>query len=250
MRSFVTYHTERRVATITLDSPHNRNALSSPLIHELAERIDEATNDTSLAAAVIAATGPVFCSGADLTERAEPTDQKHSAPQVMEQILNSDLPFVAKVHGPVRAGGLGIVASCDLAIAASSVSFSLPEVQLGLVPAIISIPLGRYTDPRALQRYALTGESFDAHEAARIGLISAASTDLERDVISILDHLRRGHPGALRATKRQLRDVADRDTGQQFDAATETSAHWFATDDAREGIAAVMERRSPRWRVE
>jgi len=259
MSELVHYDLDDGIATITLDSPHNRNALSRQLVAELTEAVERAIADRQVRAGVLAATGPAFCSGADLSERssadvdpkvpgADAPGGDPSAPQVMERLMTCDLPFVARVHGPVRAGGTGIVAACDVAIAATSVTFAIPEVHLGLVPAIISIPISRVLDRRSLRRYFLTGEPFDAAEAARIGLVTQVTDDLDGALERVLGGLRKAHPAALRRTKQLLQEVEGIDATSGFQLAGELSAHWFATVDAQEGIRAVLERRDPTWR--
>ena len=241
------------VATITLDSPRNRNALSRQLVSELAASVEQAVADPAVKVAVLAAAGPAFCSGADLAEQSgagpEPaTAALASLPDVVARIMTCELPFVARVHGPVRAGGTGLVAACDIAIADATVTFAFPEVHLGLVPAIIAVPLSRVLDRRALRRYFLTGESFGAAEAARIGLISAAAEDLDAEMASVLDGFAKAHPGAVRRTKRLLDELDGLALNTGLRLAGDVSAQFFASADGQEGIRAVLEKRPPSWR--
>lgn len=252
MTELVHYEVADGIATITLDSPRNRNALSRQLVSELAAHVERAVGDASVKVAVLAAAGPAFCSGADLAEQSAPAEAGTGAiaslPDVVARIMTCDLPFVARVHGPVRAGGTGLVAACDVAVADAGVTFAFPEVHLGLVPAIIAVPLVRVVDRRSLRRYLVTGEPFDAAEAARIGLITAAAADLDAEMTSILDGCAKAHPVALRRTKRLLDEVGELglDTGLRL--AGDVSAQFFASPDGQEGIRAVLEKRSPSWR--
>lgn len=253
MSELVHYDVGDGIATITLDSPRNRNALSSQLVTELGAAVDRAVADPAVKVAVLAATGPAFCSGADLAEQSggAPTPGAGavaSLPDVVARIMTCELPFVARIHGPVRAGGTGLVAACDIAIAAATVTFAFPEVHLGLVPAIIAVPMSRVLDRRALRRYFLTGEQFDAAEAARIGLVSAAAEDLDAEMSSVLDGFAKAHPGALRRTKVLLDEIGGVDLDSGLRLAADVSAQFFASADGQEGIRAVLEKRAPSWR--
>jgi enoyl-CoA hydratase/carnithine racemase len=248
----VHYDVSDGIATITLDSPHNRNALSRKLIADLQGHVERAVADRSVCAAVLTATGPVFCAGADLRERSEPAGTDTAGgyagmPAILRAILESDLPFVARIGGAVRAGGTGLVAACDIAVAASDITFSFPEVHIGLVPAVITVPLVRKLDERALHRYLFTGELFDAAEAVRIGLITAAGEDVDTALAPVLAGLRRAHPAALRRTKQILHETPRLDVSAGLTFTAELSAHWFVTPDAQEGIRAVLEKRRPAW---
>ena len=242
------------IARITLDSPRNRNALSRQLVSELSHYIHTAIDDRSVRAVVITGTDKAFCAGADLSEQrgiAAPKVGDEPAGRdvrdILLTIMRSDLTFVAAVNGAVRAGGTGIVAACDIALASRSVRFAIPEVRLALPPAQILVPLQRTVDRRALRRYILTGETFDADEAARIGLITAAVDDLDSSLESVLDGLRAAHPGALRRVKRLMEETAPLDPALGLRLAGDVAAEWFAGPDAQEGIAAVLEKRRPSW---
>lgn len=186
------------VATITLDSPANRNALSRQLVTELFEALHAADKDASVKAVVLQATGTVFCSGADLSEAATvPMEEgTRGIVRLQRTIVALTKPVVAKVQGPVRAGGLGLVAAADIAIAADTVSFALTEVRLGLAPAAISLSILPRIDARAASRYFLTGDKFDAAEAARIGILTAAvpAASLDDEVAAITSSLLEGSP--------------------------------------------------------
>ncbi|WP_324783404.1 enoyl-CoA hydratase family protein [Streptomyces sp. H51] len=233
----------RGVETIGLDSPANRNALSATLVRELAGALTDAGQDTGVRAVVLTHTGNTFSAGADLREPPRPD----ALVGLLRQIVELPKPVVARVTGHVRAGGLGLLACCDIAAAATTASFAFTEVRIGVAPAVISLPLLPRTDPRALARYYLTGERFDAAEAARIGLVTAAGDDVDAVLEPVLDGLRRSAPEALAETKRLLTakvlESFDRDAADL----TALSAKLFASPQAREGMTAFLERRDPPW---
>ena len=171
-------------ATLTLDSPANRNALSSRLLAQLSGRLADALADDAVRVVVLSHTGPVFCSGMDLRETrgAGAAEQPVSAlPALLETLWTCPKPVVARLAGPARAGGIGLVACCDLAVAADTATFAFSEVRLGLVPELISVPVLPRVAPRAAQELFLTGEVFDAHRAVRIGLLTRAVPVAELD---------------------------------------------------------------------
>jgi len=241
---------EGGIATLTLDSPANRNALSARLIGELSAHLSVAGLDPSVRAVVIAHTSNTFCAGADLAESAAeggPAAGTARLVALLRQILELPKPVMALVQGNVRAGGIGVVAACDLAIVGQESSFAFTEVRLGLAPAIISLTvLPRLTD-RAASRAFLTGERFDAAEAARIGLVTEASDDPVTALAVVTDAFLACSPQGLAETK----FLTTRSMLADFDDAAahlaETSARLFASAEAREGVTAFMERRPPAW---
>ncbi|MFC4513860.1 enoyl-CoA hydratase family protein [Streptomyces ehimensis] len=243
---------ERGVTTLTLDSPHNRNALSTRLVAELREGLARAADDADTRAVVLTHTGTTFCSGADLTEPA-PTGPEAPAtgPEALVGLLRTVVelpkPVVAVVRGHVRAGGLGLVGACDIALADEISTFAFTESRIGLAPAVISLPLLPRLDPRAASRYYLTGERFGAAEAARIGLITGATSAVDVTLEAILDGLRRASPQGLAESKRlvtaEVLRAFDRDAAEL----AERSARLFASAEAREGMAAFLEKRDPAW---
>lgn len=235
----------RAVETLTLDSPHNRNALSAALVGELAAALTDCAKEPDVRAVVLTHTGTTFSAGADLKDPPDPA----ALVGLLRQIVELAKPVVARVTGHVRAGGLGLLAACDIAAAATESTFAFTEVRIGVAPAVISLTLLPRTDPRALARHYLTGERFDAAEAARIGLVTAAGDDVDAVLEPILDGLRRSAPEALAETKRLLTakvlETFDRDAA----TLTALSARLFASPHAREGMTAFLERRDPPWVV-
>ncbi|MEV0232992.1 enoyl-CoA hydratase-related protein [Nonomuraea sp. NPDC050786] len=240
------------VATITLDSPPNRNALSVRLLADLAERLHWALAEPEARVIVLTGTGSVFCSGADIKEqKASGAPVTASFPEILALIWESPKPVVCRLNGTARAGGLGLVAACDFAIAPLTASFAFSEVRLGVVPAMISVPVLRRVEPRAAAEYFLTGEVFDAARAAEIGLLSRAVPEEELDatVAHYAELLTKGGPEALAITKRLVREVPGMSFEEGLRRMTELSAERFTSEEGQEGIAAFREKRPPKWAV-
>ncbi|MET9814513.1 enoyl-CoA hydratase family protein [Streptomyces sp. NPDC006386] len=235
----------RAVHTLSLDAPHNRNALSAPLVAELAEALTDAGQDTGVRAVVLTHTGTTFSAGADLKDPPPP----EALVALLRQIVELPKPVVARVTGHVRAGGLGLLAACDIAAASTEATFAFTEVRIGVTPAVISLPLLPRADPRALARYYLTGERFDAAQATATGLLTTHADDVDTALAPILDGLRKAAPDALAETKRLLTarvlEAFDRDAADL----TALSARLFSSPQAREGMTAFLERRDPAWVV-
>ncbi|MFD5636528.1 enoyl-CoA hydratase family protein [Streptomyces sp. NPDC127077] len=236
---------ERGITTLTLDSPATRNALSGVLVGELADALTRCGKDGDVRAVVLTHTGNTFCAGADLRDPPPP----EAFVGLLRQIVELRKPVVARVEGHVRAGGLGLLGACDIAVAGEAASFALTEVRIGVAPAVISLPLLPRSDPRALARYYLTGERFDAPEAVRTGLLTASGDDVDAVLAPVLDGLRRAAPEALAETKALLTakvlETFDRDAADL----TALSARLFSSAQAREGMTAFLERRDPAWVV-
>ncbi|WP_448072512.1 enoyl-CoA hydratase-related protein [Georgenia yuyongxinii] len=249
-------HREGGLATVTLDSPANRNALSRRLRTELAARLTEALTDPGTRVIVLTHTGPVFCAGADLTEAGTPDlpgtpngPGPPDLPALLTTLARSPAPVVARLAGTARGGGVGLAAACDLVVAAQTVTFAFPEVRLGVVPAVISAPLRRRVAPHALQQLFLTGEPFGAARAREIGLVDAAPPPqlLDTEVRRFVALLLRGAPGALAATKALLRDPPGGDLAAELAELGRVSREHFASAEGREGVRARAEGRDPAW---
>lgn len=165
----------------------------------------------------------------------------------MRRIVALSKPVVARVTGHVRAGGLGLLSACDISVAGPDASFALTESRLGLAPAVISLPLLARTDQRAAARYFLTGERFDATEAARTGFVTLAAEDVDKALEPVLDGLRRASPQGLRASKELVTATVLKDFDQYAEDLIARSAALFASAEAREGMTAFLERRDPAW---
>ncbi len=237
------------IATITLDSQHNRNALSRQLLADLHRSLDEAES-AQVRAIVLTHRGPAFCAGADLKERASggsaPAD---STPFVsaLERLMDAACPTIAAVSGAVRAGGIGLMASCDLVVVHDSTTFALTEVRIGVAPAIIAVPILRRVPPSRVAAAMLTGEAFDAESARQMGLVTHVSGDVVSTVDDVCDGILQGAPAAVAATKRLLYPVASMDRSAAFADMAALSNELFNGPDAAEGMAAFAEKRPPDW---
>lgn len=241
----VRYEVADEVATITLDSPHNRNALSRALVQGLFDGLDRAEQDEAVKVVLLRSADRVFCSGADLSE-ATGEGMAEGARRIVElqrRLVASPKPVVVRLDGPVRAGGIGIVAAADIAIAAPGATFALTEVRLGLAAAVISLTVFHRMGSRAGSRAVLTGETFDAATACDWGLVTEVAEDVDAAVDTVLVDLRKGHPQGLRESKRvvnaELLDKLDR----RGDEMAELSARLFGSDEAREAMLAFLSKK-------
>jgi methylglutaconyl-CoA hydratase len=249
----VHYQAADGVATVTLDSPSNRNALSRALLGQLSAALDRAGAEPAARVLVLTGADPAFCSGADLAEQrarnqaGEPTG--FPLPEVLRRLWRFPKPAVCRVNGAARAGGLGLIGACDLAVARERASFAFSEVRVGVVPAVIAPACLPKLAPRAAAEYMLTGEVFDARRAVEIGLLNRAVPDdeLDAEVARYAEALQRGGPEALVRTKEVLRELP----GLDFDVALERmqalSRERFASAEALEGMRAFAEKRPPSW---
>lgn len=235
------------LATITLDSQRNRNALSRQLVTELFAALHASDKDDAVKVVLLQATGSAFCAGADLSEAASvPMDEAtRQIVRLQRTIVALTKPVVVKVQGAARAGGLGLVAAADIAIAAESVGFALTEVRLGLAPAAISLTILPRVDRRAAAYAMLTGETFDAARAAEIGLITRAVPDerLDDEVAAVVAALGKGSPQGLRETKRLLVGDLVRHLDDNGEDMAHLSARLFGSEEAREAMQAFLSRR-------
>lgn len=247
--SLVQYSVDRAIARIALDSPSNRNALSAALVGQLSGALTRAADDEAVRAIELTHTGTTFCAGADLRE-ARQGGMASGAGQVTEllrRIVATAKPVVGSIDGHVRAGGLGLVGACDIVLAGPASTFAFSEVRLGLAPAMISLTTLPRMDPRAASRYYLTGETFDAVTAARIGLVTDAVADIDAGTRAVLDALRAASPQGLRETKQLLTPAILAGFGERARELAELSARLFDSAEAAEGMAAFLAKRSPSW---
>jgi len=234
------------VTTITLDSQHNRNALSRRLVAELEAGID-AAEAADTRAIVLRHDGPAFCAGADLKERTDtPAD---SAPfvAILERLMDTERPTIAAVDGAVRAGGIGLMASCDLVVVNTATTFALTEVRIGVAAAIISVPILRRVPAGKIAAAMLTGEVFDAAEARAIGLVTHVVDDVAAQVATLIDGIRAGAPRAVRETKALLGRVPGMDRSAAFASMASLSDELFSGPEAAVGMAAFRQKRTPDW---
>ncbi|MEU0479601.1 enoyl-CoA hydratase-related protein [Streptosporangium sp. NPDC006013] len=246
--SGVRYEVAAGVATLTMDEPENRNALSPSLVDGLGDGLSAAVADGAVRAIVLTGEGGTFCAGADLRP-AGGAVARHTFPELLAMILDAPKPVVARIGGHCVGGGVGLAAACDLSIAAEHVRFGFTEVRLGVAPAMISVvclPKLRRADAAELF---LTGRRFPAARAAEIGLITRAvrAEELGEAVEEVLGELVAGGPAALAASKELLARVPAMDRDAAFAYTAELSQRLFGSPEAAEGISAFRERRPPRW---
>jgi methylglutaconyl-CoA hydratase len=248
----VQYELAGGVATITLDSPRNRNALSKPMRAQLTAALTRAGGDDAVRVVVLTHTGTVFCAGMDLKETAvaKPGEEGvRDLPGILRMISHCPKPVVARLAGAARAGGVGILAACDISVAVGTATFAFTEVRIGLLPAVISVPVLARLDPVAARELLLTGEVFDAARAREIGLINAVTEpdQLDAAVERYVDALLAGGPSALAGTKALLAGRVD-DSESRYADMLALSARQFDSAEAREGARAFAEKRPPSWR--
>lgn len=247
LASLVTTNVAGGVATITLNSERNRNALSARLRSELHAAVVAVLADDQARVVVLTHAGPVFCAGGDLKEAREAgIGSSADFTSVLDLLWSAHKPTIARLAGPARAGGIGLVAACDFAVAADSVTFAFTEVRIGVVPAIISAPLRHRVIGHALHRLFLTGETFDAARAVDLGLLShsVSSETLDEQVASIVGDLLQAAPGALAVAKGLVRVGT---LTAELDAMEELSHRCFESPEGREGVRAFVEKRKPAW---
>ncbi len=245
-------------ATITLTQPEVRNAFSDAVIAEITAAFSEVGARPDVRAVVLAAEGPAFCAGANLNwmrrmadyTRGENLADAAKLAQMLRVIYECPKPTIARVQGDVYAGGMGLVAACDMAVCVDTAGFCLSEVKLGLIPATISPYVIRAMGARAAHRYFLTAERFDAAEALRIGFVHEVVTadQLDARVDVLLKALASASPHAVRACKKLVLDVAEREIDAGLIAATvEAIADIRASDEGREGVQSFLQKRKPGW---
>ncbi len=228
------------IATITLDSPGNRNALSQQLLVDLHAALDEAERNGARVV-VLTHTAPVFCAGADLKERSTGLVDSTSYVRAIERLSTTSTPVIAAVDGPVRAGGIGLMAACDLVVINPSITFAFTEVRIGVAPAIVTAPVMQRCGWSKLAGPYLTGEVFSAERALDMGLVTHVTDDVAGTVRDLCRGILAGGPSAVAATKSLLRATHSMADLQALSEAL------FTSDEGREGMAAFAEKRPPQW---
>ena len=256
--SALTIRYEGHCATITLTQPEVRNAFSDEVIAEITAAFTEVGARTDVRAVVLAAEGPAFCAGANLNwmrrmagyTREENVADAAKLAEMLRVIYECPKPTIARVQGDVYAGGMGLVACCDMAVAVETAGFCLSEVKIGLIPATISPYVIRAMGARAAHRYFLTAERFGAAEALRIGFVHemVAADQLDAKVHELLKALTSASPNAVRTCKRLVLDVAEHEINASLIAATvDGIADIRASDEGREGVQSFLQKRKPNW---
>ena len=246
------------VARITLTMPEIRNAFSDEVIQAITEAFADVGARADVRAVVLAAEGPAFCAGANLNwmrRMADYTREENLADAsklaaMLRTIAECPKPTIARVQGDVYAGGMGLVAACDMAVSVDTAWYCLSEVKIGLAPATISPYVIRAMGARAAQRYFLTAERFTAAEAHRIGFVHevVATDQLDAKVDELLKALTSASPNAVRACKKLVMDVAEREINAGLIAATvQGIADIRASDEGKEGVQSFLQKRKPAW---
>jgi methylglutaconyl-CoA hydratase len=254
----LTQTTQGAIRTITLSRPDVRNAFNDEVIAELKAAFDDASQANDVRCVVLAAEGPAFCAGADLNwmrRMADYTRDENLADagclaDMLHTIYTCPKPTVARVQGDVFAGGVGLVAACDMAISVDTATYCLSEVKLGLIPATISPYVIRAMGARASHRYFLTAERFNAVEAYRIGLVHEVVTAdaLDAKLQELTQALVSASPNAVKACKQLVQDVTEKDIDSALRARTVAGiADIRASAEGKEGVQSFLQKRKPNW---
>jgi methylglutaconyl-CoA hydratase len=251
-------HFDAGVATVTLNRPEVRNAFNDEVIAEMTAVFSELTDRAEVRCIVLAGNGPAFCAGADLNWMKRMADYSHdenvadaaALAHMLRTIYRSPKPTIARVQGDCYAGGMGLVAACDIAVTVESAQFCLSEVKLGLIPATISPYVIRAMGARAAHRYFLTAERFSAAEAHRIGFVHEVveAAQLEPKVRELAQSLVQAGPEAVKACKALVHDVAGKEISQLLiDRTVEGIANIRVSPEGREGVQSFLQKRKPTW---
>jgi methylglutaconyl-CoA hydratase len=257
-RSTIEVHSAEGVGVIWLNRPDVRNAMNDTMVAELTQALEDLEQDPAVRVVVLAGRGTLFCGGGDVkwmqrmgagSAKANLADAQRLT-ALLQRLYTLRKPTLARVHGAAYAGGLGLVAACDIAVAAQDAEFCLSEVKLGLAGVSILPYIARAMGERALRRYLLSAEVFSAAEAYRIGLVQelAMAGELDETVNTLLEQLLQGGPAAQALAKELIGPAAVRPLDQSMTAETSRRfADLRASDEAREGMAAFLEKRAPAW---
>ncbi|MCZ6873773.1 MAG: enoyl-CoA hydratase-related protein [bacterium] len=247
------YEVRGEAGWITLDSPENRNALSTPLVEELGTHLRTAMGDSAVRAIVLTGNGPAFCAGADLKNRGDAiapgSDKANPFVEILRLMWDGPKPVIVAVNGHTFGGGIGLVAAADIAVSIESAKFSFSEVRLGLIPAMISVVVLPKIGSSQAMRLFLTGERFTAAAARDYGLLHrvvAADTLIEA-VQEEVDAIAAGGPLAVAEAKKLIRTVAHLPMDEAFAYAEEKINMMFRSEEAAEGMAAFADKRKPEW---
>lgn len=251
----VKYRVHADVAYLTLSMPERRNALSAAGLGALLEGVHRALAAEQVRFLVLTGTGSTFCSGADMKEqrarhdRGEPATTPALLPEVLTLLWESPKPVIGRVNGHARAAGMALVGACDIAVSTDEATFSFSEVRVGVAPAVVSVTTLPRMEPRAGLELLLTGETFGAERAVRVGLLNSAvpTVDLDEEIDRYLGMLRLGAPRALGVTKDIVRRVPSMPLRPAFEEMKDLSISFFASAEGQEGMRAFQERRRPDW---
>ena len=251
-RSVLESERRRGIDRVTLSSAHNKNALSIELLEGLIRTVERNAEDSRSRGLVIGHAGDVFCAGIDLVERRRlpPLSATHSAllAELLTGLWNLEVPVICHVHGAVRGGGMGILSCADIVVASRASHFAYSEVRVGVAPALVGAVALATSPSRGLLPLLLTGRRFDVTEARSAGVVTQVSDDDGDDTVQhVIEDLLRSGPNAVRTTKALTRGATTFSVTERIIKMTELSAQLFETREAKEGMAAFAEKRSPVW---
>lgn len=244
-----------RSATLTLNRPEKRNALSRELVDAINSALTDAERDPNVRTVVLRGAGKAFCAGADLSEiqamQTATFDQNLNSSNHLktffQRLYTFPKPTIAAVHGPALAGGCGLATCCDFVLATGNATFGYPEVKIGFIPALVMVLLTHQIGERSARDLCLSGRAVDATEAQRLGLITRVTDDLDTSVSDLCRKLAKNSPQAMASVKSMLPDVHGAPVVEALDNAARSNATARASDDCKEGIAAFLEKRKPNW---
>lgn len=257
--SLVTFSVENGIAELRLNRPDKRNALTRALLEQATDLVAKVAASADVRLFVLSAEGPVFCAGMDLGEMQQRAAQPDAKDQwardarvyhdLLAAIFRLSMPTLCIVQGPVVAGGVGLVAACDMVLASDKASFALPEPKRGITAAMVAPLLIYRVGPGAATAMLLSGRTYSADEALRIGFCHflVPSAELETPQRELCDSILTGSPHALAITKRHARACSAEDLLEQLESSISVSAEARESADAREGLAAFLEKRNPSW---
>lgn len=250
-----------QIATVTLDRPSLHNAFNETMIAQLTAAFTVLCDDDSVRVVLLRSTGKSFCAGADVNWMKRMVDYTYEQnvadagllARMLRAVRECSKPVIARVHGACIGGGVGLVAACDLAVAIESAVFSLSEVRLGIVPAVISPFVMEKVGPGVARRFALTAERFDAQQAERIGLVSQAVASVEEMdewIVEKCEQLKANGPQALARCKRILTEVANTMWDETQEKTVRCIAEIRVSPEGQEGLKAFLEKRKPDWSLQ
>jgi methylglutaconyl-CoA hydratase len=242
------------IVFVTLNRPERRNALNAELLEALCDTITQAEQHPSKRVLILRGAGPVFCAGLDLQEALDEEMAEHNAHRVLKAlrtIARSRLVTIAAIQGAAMAGGAGLMSACDFALAADDAKIGFPEVHRGLVAALVMTFISRNVAGRHVRSLLLRGQPIDAREAQAIGLINEAvpAGELQDRALKLADEILLAAPAAIERTKRLLEQLSPWDLADDLDAALRQHMDARASLEAREGLAAFLEKRPPMWQT-
>jgi enoyl-CoA hydratase/carnithine racemase len=242
------------VETITLSYPERRNAIGPRMSNELLWALEDARESAEVRVVVLTGEGKAFCAGGDFAEMTAGAAESKLAHKgdyadLLLALARSDKPVVARVNGHAMGGGLGLVAASTFAVASTEAKLGTPEIDVGLFPMMIMAVLARHVPRRRLVQMMLLGEKLDAEEAARLGLVNQAVSpeSLDAEVKKLTDAIASKSPSTVRLGLRAFATQDDLDLETALPMLRDRLAECLATDDAREGLTAFLQKRAPRW---